>query len=77
MPVLLLLFFGSGAAALICEIVWFQLLGLVISFSAVSVGLRLGTFMGGMCLGGVLLPRVISRRHHPLRVHGWLDSASA
>ena len=51
MPVLLLLFVGSGAAALIYEIVWLQLLQLVIGSSAVSVGVLLGTFMGGMCLG--------------------------
>ena len=55
---LLLLFVGSGCAALIYEIVWFQLLQLVIGSSAVSLGVLLGTFMGGMCLGSLLLPRV-------------------
>ena len=58
MPLLLLLFVGSGCAALIYEIVWFQLLQLVIGSSAVSLGVLLGTFMGGMCLGSLLLPRV-------------------
>src|SRR5499427_2902174 len=57
LPVLLLLFFGSGCAALIYEVVWFQLLQLVIGSSAVSMGVLLGTFMGGMCLGSFLLPR--------------------
>ena len=62
LPALLLLFVGSGCAALIYEIVWFQLLQLVIGSSAVSMGVLLGTFMGGMCLGSLfLLPRVISR----------------
>ena len=60
LPVLLLLFVGSGCAALIYEIVWFQLLQLVIGSSAVSLGVLLGTFMGGMCLGSLLLPRLIS-----------------
>ena len=59
---LLLLFVGSGCAALIYEIVWFQLLQLVIGSSAVSLGVLLGTFMGGMCLGSLLLPRVVSPR---------------
>ena len=59
---------ASGCAALIYEIVWFQLLELVIGASAVSTGILLGTFMGGMCLGSVLLPRLISARRHPLRV---------
>ena len=60
MPLLLLLFIGSGCAALIYEIVWFQLLQLVIGSSAVSLGVLLGTFMGGMCLGSLLLPRFVS-----------------
>ena len=51
LPLLLVLFFGSGCAALIYEIVWFQLLQLVIGSSAVSLGVLLGTYMGGMCLG--------------------------
>ncbi|MBI4476797.1 MAG: SAM-dependent methyltransferase, partial [Acidobacteria bacterium] len=73
LPVLLLLFVGSGCAALIYEVVWFQLLELVIGVSAVSLGVLLGTFMGGMCLGSLLLARVIPARHHPLRVYAWLE----
>lgn len=73
MPLLLVLFAGSGCAALIYEIVWFQLLQLVIGASAVSLGVLLGTFMGGMCLGSFLLPRVVSPRHHPLRVYAALE----
>ena len=56
LPILLLLFVGSGCAALIYEIVWFQLLRLAIGSTAVSLGVLLGTFMGGMCLGSVALP---------------------
>src|SRR5687767_8353465 len=73
LPVLLLLFVGSGSAALIYEIVWFQLLQLVIGSSAVSLGVLLGTFMGGMCLGSLALPRLVSARRHPLRVYAWLE----
>ena len=70
---LLLLFVGSGAAALIYEIVWLQLLQLVVGSSAVSVGVLLGTFMGGMCLGSLLLPRLVSADRHPLRVYACLE----
>lgn len=70
---LLLLFVGSGTAALIYEIVWFQLLQLVVGSSAISLGVLLGTFMGGMCLGSLLLPRMVSGRHHPLRVYALLE----
>jgi spermidine synthase len=54
----LLLSFGSGVAALIYEIVWFQLLELVIGSTAVSLGILLATFMGGMCLGSLILRRL-------------------
>src|SRR5215208_1955407 len=73
LPVGLLLFVGSGCAALIYEIVWFQLLQLVIGSSAISLGVLLGTFMGGMCLGSLLLPRYIGVDQHPLRVYAYLE----
>jgi spermidine synthase len=74
LPALLLLFVGSGCAALIYEVIWFQLLQLVIGSSAVSMGVLLGTFMGGMCLGSLLLPRVgAARGRHPLRVYATLE----
>ena len=40
-----LLSFGSGVAALIYEVVWFQLLELVIGASTFSVAVILATFM--------------------------------
>ncbi len=74
LPALLLLFVGSGCAALIYEVVWFQLLQLVIGSSAVSMGVLLGTFMGGMCLGSLLLPQLrAARTRHPLRMYGLLE----
>ena len=73
-PLLLLLFVGSGCAALIYEIVWFQLLQLVIGSSAVSLGVLLGTFMGGMCLGSLLLPRFVTPERHPLRIYALLEA---
>jgi spermidine synthase len=73
MPALLLLFVGSGCAALIYEIVWFQLLQLVIGSSAISLGVLLGTFMGGMCLGSLLLSRSVGVDQHPLRVYAYLE----
>src|SRR6188768_2584748 len=74
---LTLLFFASGCAALIYEVVWFHLLQIVIGSSALSLSVLLGTFMGGMCLGSLLLPLVVQQRHHPLRVYAWLEFAIA
>jgi spermidine synthase len=73
-PLLLVLFVGSGCAALIYEIVWFQLLQLVVGSSAVSLGVLLGTYMGGMCLGSLLLPRYVSARKHPLRIYAIIEA---
>jgi spermidine synthase len=75
--VLVLLFIGSGCAALIYEIVWFQLLSLIIGSSAISMGVLLGTFMGGMCLGSLFLSKYISSKQHPLRVYAMLEGAIA
>jgi spermidine synthase len=73
LPALLLLFVGSGCAALIYEVVWFQLLQLSIGSSAVSLGVLLGIFMGGMCLGSLVTPRFLNPGTHPLRVYAMLE----
>jgi spermidine synthase len=74
LPLGILLAFASGVAALIYEVVWFQLLELVIGSTAVSLGVLLATFMGGMCLGSLLLPRLVSTQRHPLRVYALIES---
>ncbi|MSR20461.1 MAG: SAM-dependent methyltransferase [Gemmatimonadetes bacterium] len=73
LPLLVLLFVGSGCAALIYEIVWFQLLSLIVGSSAISLGVLLATFMGGMCIGSIALSRVVSASQHPLRVYALLE----
>lgn len=70
----LLLAFGSGVAALIYEVVWFQLLELVIGSSAVSLAVILAVFMGGTCLGSLLFPRVIAVRTRPLRAYAAIEA---
>ncbi|HEY6220050.1 MAG TPA: hypothetical protein VIV65_08325, partial [Gemmatimonadaceae bacterium] len=74
LPLLILLFVGSGCAALIYEVVWFQMLSLIVGSSAISLGVILGVFMGGMCIGSLYLARVISRQQHPLRVYAMLEA---
>src|SRR5258708_6007815 len=49
------------------------MLQFVIGSSAVSLGVLLGTFMGGMCLGSLFLPRWVSSAPHPLRVYAALE----
>src|ERR1039458_7822515 len=77
LPLLLVLFACSGCSALIYEIVWYQLLQLVIGSTAVSLGVLLAMFMGGLCLGSLLLPRMgRARDMHPLRVYGLVGMGS-
>src|SRR6266481_2821312 len=73
LPLLMLLLAGSGCAALIYEIVWFQLLQLVIGSSAISLGLLLAAYMGGLCAGSLAFSRFVPRRIHPLKVYAALE----
>jgi spermidine synthase len=77
LPLLLILFAGSGFSALVYEIVWYQLLQLAIGSTAVSLGILLATFMGGLCLGSVGLPRLGWARQHPLRTYALLEAGIA
>ncbi|HEX4278747.1 MAG TPA: fused MFS/spermidine synthase [Bryobacteraceae bacterium] len=73
LPWVLFLFAGSGFAALVYEIIWFQLLQLAIGSSAVSLGLLLAAYMGGLCAGSAMFPRLVSARQNPLRVYALLE----
>src|ERR1051325_7283018 len=72
-PALLVLFLGSGCAALIYEIVWYHMLQLNIGSTAISLGVLLATYMGGLCIGSAGLPRVPSAGRHPLRTYAWIE----
>jgi spermidine synthase len=73
LPLLLVLFAGSGCSALIYETVWYQLLQLAIGSTAVSLGFLLATFMGGLCIGSVWFPRLRLAGQHPLRIYAYLE----
>ena len=61
LPLLLLLFAGSGCSALIYETVWYQLLQLAIGSTSVSLGFLLATFMGGLCIGSLAAAAEVHR----------------
>ena len=73
LPFLVIMFIVSGCAALIYEVIWLQMLQLVIGLTSVSLGVLLGTFMGGMFLGSLFFARIISMKHHPLRIYAILE----
>ncbi len=75
LPLLLILFAGSGCAALVYEIVWYQMLQLAVGSTAVSMGFLLAAFMGGLCLGSIGWPRLERFAHaHPLRIYAALEA---
>jgi spermidine synthase len=72
LPLLLALFVGSGCAALMYEIVWYQMLQLAIGSTSISMGFLLATFMGGLCIGSLWLPRYKTNLH-PLRLYAYIE----
>jgi spermidine synthase len=71
---LLALFAASGCAALIYQIVWLERLALAIGSSAASLGVVLGTFMGGLGLGSLIASR-LRESASPLRLYGLIELA--
>jgi hypothetical protein len=70
---LYVLFFLSGAAALVYEVVWARSLALVFGGSHLAVATVLSVFMGGLRLGGWLLGRAADRSRRPLRLYALLE----
>jgi len=73
LPLLYLLFFLSGAAALIYEVAWARSLALVFGGSHLAVTVVLAVFMGGLALGSWLIGRRVDRAADPLRLYACLE----
>ena len=73
LPLLLLLFAGSGCSALIYEIVWYQMLQLAIGSTAVSLGFLLATYHGRPVHRQPRAAAPAPGRQHPLRVYALLE----
>jgi spermidine synthase len=73
----LFLFAGSGCAALIYEVVWYQQLQLVLGGTTISLAILLATFMGGLCLGSLTFPRLQLNDFHALKVFAGIELAIA
>lgn len=68
-----LIFFLSGAAALLFETLWFRQAGLVFGNSVWAASLVLASFMGGLALGNTLAARQGPRLRRPLRFYAALE----
>ncbi len=68
-------FFLSGAAGLVYQVVWSRLLNEIFGVSAHAVTAVLATYLGGLALGSWVLGRYADRVERPLRLYGWLEIA--
>jgi spermidine synthase len=67
------IFFLSGSAGLIYEVVWSRLLKEVFGVTAYAVAVVLATYLGGLALGAWALGSKVDRRPRPLRFYGQLE----
>lgn len=65
-----LLFFFSGAAGLVYQVLWMRSLGLFFGSDMLGVSIILGTFMGGLALGSAVGGRIAERVARPLLGYG-------
>jgi len=72
-----LIFFASGASALVFETLWFHQAGLALGNSVWASSLVLAGFMGGLALGNALAARWGDRLADPVRSYAYLEVAIA
>ena len=65
----------SGATALVYEVLWARMLGLVLGATTVAISAVLTAFMGGLALGSALAAKLIDKISKPLRTYGLLEMA--
>src|SRR5687767_14765665 len=73
--VFLLLFFGSGATALVYEVIWSKYLSQMFGSTIQAQTVVLAVFMGGLALGNNIFGRKADRYPTPVRVYGVLEIA--
>jgi spermidine synthase len=67
----------SGAAALVYEVVWLRMLGLVVGHAVDALTAVLAAFMTGLALGAAIFGRFAGRLRKPLAVCAWLEGGVA
>jgi spermidine synthase len=68
-----LMFFASGVASLMCEIVWFKQLQFVLGSSTFAVTVVIACFFGGLAVGSWLAGRLADRVRNTLQLYGLLE----
>jgi spermidine synthase len=67
------MFFLSGSAALIYQVVWVRSLSLVFGGSHLAITTVLSVFMAGLAIGGYFIGRYTDRVRNQLRLYGLLE----
>ncbi|MDT8322012.1 MAG: fused MFS/spermidine synthase, partial [Xanthomonadales bacterium] len=73
LPLILLLFFLSGALALVYQVVWSRMMMHVFGSTALAVGTVLAAFMSGMALGAWYFGKIADRSPNRLRLYAQLE----
>jgi predicted membrane-bound spermidine synthase len=71
------IFFASGAASLILQVLWFKQLQFVLGSATVSVSITVASFFFGLSLGSALGGRIADAVGRPLRIYAILELALA
>jgi spermidine synthase len=64
------LFFGSGVSALIYQVLWLRLLGLVFGVTVYAASTVWASYMAGLAIGSLAAGRIADRVRNPLRWFG-------
>lgn len=70
---ILVLFFFSGFAGLLYEVVWTRIFGLIFGNTTLAISTVLSAYFLGLALGGWWLGRIADRHKDPLRLFAWLE----
>ncbi|HEX4915953.1 MAG TPA: fused MFS/spermidine synthase [Vicinamibacterales bacterium] len=70
LALLIILFFGSGACALVYQVMWLRLLSLVFGVTVYAASTVLAAFMAGLGVGSFLAGRFATRITRPLAAFG-------
>jgi spermidine synthase len=74
-PIVLLLFFVSGATALVYEVLWSKYLALMFGSTVQAQTVVLAVFMGGLALGNRIFGKRSAQLKQPLAAYGYIELA--
>ncbi len=77
LPLAMGLFFISGMAGLMYEVVWIRMMASAFGATVHAMAVVVSAFMTGLALGGWAFGRWVDRVRHPLRAYAWLEAGIA